>query len=262
MKKLPPLFCLCLLSAASVQAAVEESFDMAVVNGGLANFANQGVWTINDPTVDQSFIQQGSAYGAPGNSVGLGGFYSEPVGNTVRLSTVVSEALAGARFTADFALVNRYAGGTGFFFPDDDRFGFVLSDSAGEFLNIDFNPTTTEDIRRVFVNGSGLSPNGVLASDYNTPLWYTMTIDFTNNGSDLDYTLSIAGGAITNVGTLFGRANAMLTGIGIDYDVRGAVAGSNYIVVDNIAIPEPTVTLTGLMAAGLLAGRRRRQAFC
>ena len=259
MKNIPHFFCFCFLTAVSAQAAFVETFDMATGNGSAVNFANQGAWTINDPTLDQSFIQQGSAYGLPGQSVGLGGFYSVPAGNTVRLSTVVSEALAGARFTADFALINRYAGDAEFFFPQNDRFGFVLSDSSGEFLNIDFNPTTDEDIRRVFVNGSGLSPNGLVASDYNTPLWYTLTIDFTPNGSDLDYTLNIANGAITNMGTLFGRANSVLTGIGIDYDVREKVAGSNYIVVDNVAIPEPSATFSGLLAAALLLTRRRRQ---
>lgn len=259
MKNHLPCLLLVLLSTTPVRATFVESFDTAVVNGGAANFANQGTWTINDPSIDQSFIQPNSSYGTPGNSVGLGGFYSAPAGNTVRLSTVVSETLAGSRFSADFALINRYDGDTEFFFPDDDRFGFALSDSSGEFLNIDFNPTSSENIRRVFVNGSGLAPNGIVASDYNNQLWYTLTIDFTPNGSDLDYTMSLAGGGITNSGTLFGRANAVLTGIAIDYDVRGPVAGSNYIVVDNIAVPEPTVSLTGGLVLAAVALRRRRQ---
>ena len=97
-------------TAAPVRALVVETFDSATVNGGAANFANQGNWTINDPSVDQSFLQTGSSYGNAGLAVGLGGFYSVPVGNAVRLSTVVSEALAGSSFSADFALVNRYAG--------------------------------------------------------------------------------------------------------------------------------------------------------
>ncbi len=258
MKHHLPCLLLLLLTAAPVRAIFVESFDTAVANGGAANFANQGAWTIDDPSVDQSFIQPGSSYGAPGNAVGLGGFYSVPVGKTVRLSTVVSEALAGSRFSADFALVNRYDGDAEFFFPDDDRFGFSLSDSSGEFLSIDFNPTSSENIRKVFVNGTGLTPNGILASDYNNQLWYTLTIDFTPNGSDLDYNLSLAGGAITTSGTLFGRAAAVLTGVAIDYDVRAKVAGSNYIVVDNIAVPEPTVSLSALLALATLTLRRRR----
>ena len=191
-------------------------------------------------------------------AVGLGGFYSEPTGTTVRLSTVVSETLAGSRFSADFALVNRYAGDLETFYPQNDRFGFALSDSSGDLLNIDFSPTSVEDIRQVSVNGTLLTPNGIMASDYNTPLWYSLGITFTANGSDLDYSLTLAGGSVTYQGTLSGKAAATLSGIGVDYDVTGAIAGSNYLVVDNISIPEPSVSLTSLLALGLLVLRRRR----
>ena len=239
-------------------AVVVESFDNALKNGAAANFADQGRWTINDPGPDLSFIQTGSAYGAAGKAVGLGGFYEVPTGSSVRLGTSVSQALAGFTFTADFALVNRYAGDTGTFFPQDDRFGFVLSDSAGELLNVDFAPTTAEDIRQVFVNGLPLPNNGILASDYNTPLWYTLGVSFSANGADLDYALTLAGGAITSTGTLSGKAAATLAAIGIDFDVLGAVPGSNYIVVDNIAIPEPSAALTSFLALGLMSRCRRR----
>ena len=134
----------------------------------------------------------------------------------------------------------------------------MLSDNIGELLNIDFAPTATEDIRQVLVNGIPLTPKGILASDYNTPLWYTLGISFTANGGNLDDDLTLASGGLTYSGTLLGKAAATLTGIGIDYDVLGAVAGSNYLVVDNIAIPELRTVLSGLPALSLVAVRRRR----
>lgn len=249
---------LVLFTAGCARAGFVATFDGALTNGGAANFADQGAWTISDAKVDLSFIQIGSAFGIPGKAVGLGGFYSEPTGTTVRLSTVVSETLAGSRFSADFALVNRYAGDLETFFPQNDRFGFALSDSSGDLLNIDFSATSVEDIRQVSVNGTLLTPNGIVASDYNTPLWYSLGISFTANGSDLDYSLTLAGGSVTYQGTLTGKAAATLSGIGVDYDVTGATAGSNYLVVDNISIPEPAVSLTSLLALGVLVLRRRR----
>ncbi len=244
------------------QAAYVTNFDTAVPTpGSTANFAPQDGWIISDPALDLSFVQTGSAYGAAGQSIGLGGFYEVPSGTTVRLSRVVSETLATSVFSVDLAVINRYAADSGNFFPDEDRFGVVLSDAGGELFNIDFAPTTSENIWQVFVNGTGLTPNGIMASDYNTPIWYTLGMTFAANGLDLDYTVSLPGAGITHTGSLAGKASTTLTGVGFDFDVLGATgadAGSNYMVVDNVSIPEPSVTLTGLLALGLFAARRRR----
>lgn len=254
-----------LLLTGSAQAALVANFDSAVVTpaspASAANFAPQAGWTISDPALDLSFIQSGSAYGGTGQSVGLGGFYEVPAGTTVRLSRAVSEVLAFSVFSVDLALINRYALDAGNFFNEDDRFGLVLIDAGGELLNIDFSPTASENFRQVFVNGTGLTPNGILASDYNTPLWYSLKMTFTANGMDLDYTVSLANGGITYNGSLAGKASTTLTGIGFDFDVLGATganAGSNYLLIDNVSIPEPSVTLTGLLGLGLLGARRRR----
>ena len=254
-----------LLLTGSAQAALVANFDSAVVTPAsptsAANFAPQAGWTISDPALDLSFIQTGSAYGGTGQSIGLGGFYAVPAGTTVRLSRVVSESLASSVFSVDLALINRYAADANNFFNNDDRFGLVLFDAGGDLLNIDFSPTATENIRQVSVNGTGLTPNGILAGDYNTPQWYTLAMTFTANGLNLDYSVSLAGGSITYNGSLAGKASTTLTGIGVDFDVLGATgadAGSNYLLLDNISIPEPSVTLTGLLALGLLGARRRR----
>lgn len=247
------------LSTVSLQAAYVENFDSFNSTGGASNFAPQGTWTITDPELDVSFLQLASAYGQPGKAVGLGGFLSEPAGKIVRLSTTVSEALAVSRFSVDYALINRYAGGAGTFYTEDDRFGFVLSDSSGDLLNIDFNPTGVEDVRQVSVNGVAITPNGVVASDYNTPAWYNLGISFAANGGNLDYSLTTAGGTVTYSGSLAGKAGAVLTSISMEYEVLQGVAGSNYMVVDNLSIPEPSSAITLLGSLGALALRRNRR---
>ncbi|MES2470103.1 MAG: PEP-CTERM sorting domain-containing protein [Verrucomicrobiota bacterium] len=245
----------------TAQSAYVTNFDTAVPTpDSAANFAPQDGWIISDAAFDLSFVQTGSAYGAAGQSIGLGGFYEVPSGTTVRLSRVVSEALATSVFSVDLAIINRFAAEPGNFFPDEDRFGVVLSDAGGELFNIDFASTTGENIWQVFVNGIGLTPNSIMASDYNTPLWYTLGMTFAANGLDLEYTVSLGEG-INYSGSLAGKASTTLTGVGFDFDVLGATgadAGSNYMLVDNISIPEPSVTLTGLLALGLFAARRRR----
>lgn len=257
--------CFAALLAGSAHAAVSIDFNSAAPNGGAANFAPQGGWTISAPTVDMSFVFPGSAYGAAGNSVGLGAYYSTPATASIRLSTAVSEALATKVFSIDLALVNRFAADAANFFPENDRFGIVLGDVGGDLLNIDFSADPLdENIRQVTVNGTPLVPNGFLASDYNTLGWYTLSVSFVPSGANLNYALSMAGGLINTTGTLTGKAATTLTTIGVDFDVLGAApanAGSNFLLVDNIkvdVIPEPTVTLSGLLGLSLLAARRRR----
>ena len=76
------------------------------------------------------------------------------------------------------------------------------------------------------------------------------------------YTGTVSGVTLFNFsGTIAGKAGTTFTELGINYAVTDPDplnAGSNFILVDNISIPEPTVTLTGLMSLGLLSLRRRR----
>ena len=249
-----------LLLAQLAGAAVSINFNSAVVNppASVANFAPQLGWTISDLSEDLSFVMGVSSYGAAGKSVGLGGFYEAPTGASVRLSTAVSETLASQTFRVDLALINRYAADPGVFFNEDDRFAIVLSDGT-DLLRVSFSPTPDENSRRVAVNGTPLTPFGIVASDYNNPQWYTLGISFTPRGADLDYSLTMAGGSITNSGTLLGKAGATLSGLAVDFDRLGATTGSNFLLVDNFSVvPEPTVGITALMALGLMGMRRRR----
>ena len=251
-----------LLLAQLAGAAVSINFNSAVVNpvppASAANFAPQLAWTISDPRVDLSFVLGVSSYGAAGKSVGLGGFYEDPTGASVRLSTAVSESLASKTFSVDLALINRFAANPGSFLNEDDRFAIVLSDGT-DLLRVSFSPTPDENSRRVAVNGTPLTPFGIVASDYNNPQWYTLGISFTPRGLDLDYSLTMAGGSITNSGTLPNKSGATLSGLAVDFDRLGATAGSNFLLVDNFSVvPEPTVGITGLMALGLIGLRRRR----
>jgi hypothetical protein len=84
---------------------------------------------------------------------------------------------------------------------------------------------------------------------------------FAANGADLDYFGTLANGSITFNGTLAGKANTIATKLAVNFDIADpdpSFAGSSYILVDNISIPEPTSLMSVLLAAGLLGARRRR----
>lgn len=242
-------------------AAYTTNFDSAAPTGGAGNFAPQDGWVISDSEIDLSLVIAGSSYGTAGNSVALGGFAAAPNTSSIRLSHAISETLNNATFSGDYALINRDASNPGAFFDDDDQFGFVLLSGATELFTLKFSPTITENIREISVNGVNLAPNGIAASDYNSPNWYSFSVTFTASGADLLYSGTAAVGSPFS-GTIIGGAGLTATSLGIDFNVLGATpadAGSNFLLVDNISIPEPSAMMTGLLAVGMLAGARRRK---
>jgi hypothetical protein len=251
------------------QAAYTTNFENAVPGGTQGNFAPQDGWTISDPQEFLSFVQTGSAYTAgSGQSVGFGGFFAVPASQTsVSLSRTINETLRYSAFSVDFAIINSFVDADPLFdgpwYPGDDTFGFSLSDSSGEILTIDVAPTGAAggNFRKLVVLGVDVPVNGLTASDFNTPAWYTLGMTFAANGADLDYFGTLANGSITFNGTLAGKANTVVTGLAMNFDIAGAdpsLAGSNYLLVDNISIPEPTSLMSVLLAVGLLGARRRR----
>lgn len=243
------------------QAAFTTNFNSAApTNPPGANFAPQDGWVINDIEPDLSFVVGASSYSNPGNSIGLGGFLSAPNTLNTRLSHTISETLAGSTFSGDYALINSN-GNDPDFFEDDDQFGFVLLNGSTELFTLKFSPTVDENIRQVSVNGANLTPNGILASDYNSPLWYSFSVKFTASGADLLYSGTAATG-IPFSGSITNGAGLTATAVGVDFKVLGTTAldaGSNFLLVDNISIPEPSTMMTGLLAVGMLAGARRRK---
>ena len=252
--------------ALPAKAAFTTGFDGA---SPYANFAPQGGWVISNTDDQLSFgVPAGGVYG---DTVALGGFFSTPATVSTKLSRPISEpALGGAGkgyFKVDFSLINGNAADSSNFFNQDDTFGFSLSDSGGTLLSIDFAPTSDEGFRKInLATLGGGAPNltnqGVVPSDFASPAFYTLYLNFAAEGADLKYTGSISGVILPNFsGIIAGKASTTFTEIGINYLVTDADtnnAGSNFILVDNISIPEPTVTLTGLMSLGLLSLRRRR----
>jgi len=261
----------------SVRAAYTTDFSDAVLAAPadpLANFAPQNGWTISDANSDGvSFTYPG--VGAKGTSVGLGGYVGIPTFASTTISHAISEpALNGGQgyFTFDFALIN--SDGTGGFLNDQDQFGVSLSDSGGSLIAINFSPTADANIKSVTTvtsNGSlTLSNQGIIPSGYSSPGFYSLYLNFTNGPSgSLHYQGFISGSVQTDFfGDIAGKAGTTFTSIGVNYTVldlggdptavNPGNAGSNFILVDNISIPEPTTTLTGLLALGFLGARRRR----
>jgi len=253
----------------SARAAYTTNFSDAVsgggVEGGPTNFGTQGGWAISNADAELSFVYPGVA--PYGQSVALGGYYSTPASVTTKLSHSLSEPALNAGkgyFKADFAIIN--SDGSPGFFIADDIFGFSLSDSSGSLIAINFAPTIDEAVRSITsVTPSGstlLVPNGISPSGYASPAFYTLTLNFDASGADLAYKGSISGLGLSNFsGVIAGKAGTTFTELAINYtvnDLDPVNAGSNFILVDNISIPEPTVTLAGLMSLGLLTLRRRR----
>jgi MYXO-CTERM domain-containing protein len=247
-------------------------------NSGPVNFAPVGPWSINDPESEVSFRVSGPG-GA--NYVALGGFQSAPSQQFVNLSASLAPGAVptnGSVFTSRFAIINSGQGFNSNNIPPtndpDDNFGFTLRDTSGGFFSVSVRPTVSESIRQFFTSNSafGFDPVPVLgmgASDYSNPAFVTMTLNFNQNGANLDYVgnLATAGAPINFSGSLAGFAGRSWSSFEIDFDVKdNAVtgglyngAGRNVIMVDSVSlVPEPSAAMMGLLSVGLLGLRRRR----
>lgn len=258
----------------SARAAFMADFSGAVPGGGTGNdpvanptnFGAQLGWTISDPTGELSFVYP--PVGPYGQSVALGGYWSTPTAASTTLGHFLSEPAVGVTgngfFKVDFALIND--DGTLNFFTNDDKFGFSLSDSSGPVIAINFEPTIDEAIRSINTvvgpTTTMLQPNGISPSSYASPSFYTLSLNFTKSGADLAYTGSVSGVTLPGFsGIITGKADTTFTAVGINFmvtDPDPSNAGSNFLIVTGLSIPEPSVTLTGLMSLGLLSLRRRR----
>ncbi|MES2706565.1 MAG: hypothetical protein V4726_08180 [Verrucomicrobiota bacterium] len=267
MKKLAPLT-LCLLLAGLTQqshAAYSENFDTATGT----NFAPQLGWTINDPTSEVSFVV---GVAAPYiQSVALGGFQSAPAMDTVSLSHSLSETLSGQTFKVDFAVINRDTGNPGDFFAGDDSFSISLTGAGGFVFELSIDPTLggpTIDSKAISLTGNAAG-GFIEASDYNTPAYYTMSVDFTAVGTALNYSARFFGSTTaTLTGSLPGQATAVAGQISASFDVAAgdpADSGSNFMLIDNIdiaptpVIPEAGASVLSLLSLGMLTLRRRRR---
>lgn len=225
--------------------------------------AGQDGWTINEATVDNSFVVDGVG----GNKYGaLGGFMTNPatpLANINLTHSAGSQIAAGSSFTASYALINRstLAAPNNFAATDpDDWFGFTLGDGADVF-SLSLRPTTSENVRAVFVNGVAVATvNGVTTSDYANPLLDTLTVSFSNVAGNLAYTGSLGGGGVLLAGSVAGKGATTFTTVGLDWDVRNTPeSGLNFLLVDSLSlVPEPSAAVMGLLSLGVLAGRRRR----
>jgi len=253
----------------SAKAAYTPDFTSAVPGGGTeggpTNFGSQLGWSISNPDPELSFVYPG--VGLFGQGVALGGYYSTPTTVSTKLFHPLTEAALNngqGYLNIDFALIN--ADGTTGFVGNDDTFGFSLSDSSGPVLTINFEPTIDENIRSITtITSAGstpLFPDGIIPSSYASPSYYNLYVDFTANGSDLEFQGRLGGVNLPAFhGTIAGKAGTTFTEFGVNYlvnDTDPLNAGSNFILLGGLSIPEPSVTLTGLMSLGLLSLRRRR----
>ncbi len=272
-----------LLSSALVsQAAYITNFNTAVPTDGGSNFAtadplDQDGWTINDSNPGLSFLLNKTG---GGKLLALGGYFNPTSVETVNLTRAIYEPAGTSIVKIDYGLVNSKSPLTEAtdppFYAYDDSFGFTFSDASGPLLTIGIgpvSPTPVETKRQIYISELGgsptaLNPDGIKPSDYSLIGLFNLRITFGVSGSDLTYSgkaddrNGLAGGLINFSGTLPGKANAVITELGINYKSTNPEGldfnGSNFMVVDSIMIPEPSAALTGVMALGLFGLRRRR----
>jgi hypothetical protein len=248
-----PLLSIALLGVCS-GAGYSTNFNSGFNNAQAV--AGQDGWTINDSTPDLSFF---ASYNFT-DAAALGGYYDDPALTNVTLSHGASLPLVQTSLGMDFAIVPSTVS-----FPGQDAFGWSFFNALGNnLLSIQFEPDNIDPtlLNVTWTTGAGAATSTVLAIEYNGP--YKLNVDFTTlGGSNAGFTASItSSNSVSFNGTLPGLAGETVASFGQNFVKKGASAGDNYMIIDNLAVvPEPSTGLMVLAALAIpLTVRRRKSA--
>jgi hypothetical protein len=245
-----PLFTLA-LTGISNGAGYSTNFNSGYDNSQAV--AGQNGWTINDATTDLSFFVTYNTTDAGA----IGGYYTSPALGNVRLSHSLSLPLTQTSLGADFAIVPSTVA-----FPGRDTFGWSVYNGSGlNLLTLQFEPDSLNQtlLNVTWSTGAGSATSTGWAVQYDGP--YSLQIAFSSGpGSDAAFTATLSGSnTISFNGSLPGLANETVASIGQHFVQKGAAAGDNYMLFDNIAVvPEPSTAAMLLGFLVPLAARRRR----
>lgn len=224
------------VSAASYSTGFDTGFDVQ------AAVAGQQGWIIDDPTVDLSFfVRMNGSFAAA-----LGGYYDVPVGNSVRLSHAVGIPFAGSSFRVNVAVISSTV-----LYPGRDAVGFSLCNPSGaRIFNLRLEPIANNpaSLNVTWSTGTGTVVHTGWSVAYNAP--YELNVKFSVAGADLAFTAAVAGtNSFSFSGSIPGLAGETWESVGADFEVRGADAGDNFMVFDDISAlpppPLPTVDADG-----------------
>jgi hypothetical protein len=235
-------------------------------DAGAANAAIDGVdgWTQSEPNEDDAEFPLFYTLESGGNQFGyLSGFYAAPNAASFSANRAVDLGPAPNLGETTFSMSVSIQESTNSF-PENDTFGFSLSDGTNPLLDVLFVPTELTGAAEweIFytVAGSGqvdtnqaLLPTGL----------YGMTVAFNSSGLDFSYGSSSGGTPTTVSGTPTGYDSTSTNDLGLSLDWEITSGNSAYgdggMLVDGIeTVPETSVFgLVALAGAGLLRRRRR-----
>ena len=269
-----------LLSLSSSHAAIFANFS-GLANGDALVPSGTGPgydgWTQTEANpAALSPISYGQAVaGTPG--VAVGGQYATPEADSFQIQHTVVLPFANSSTTATFTVGRAIAD------PVQNSFEIgVYGSGNANLFSLVIGRTGDPDTWNMFYR-TGAGSDILLSSTYaiSTDQVTNMTLNFTANGSDVDFDLTLVSGATTlNFNSASSGVDALtpLTGLASDtYDslrvsmlhVPGTdpitepfdAYGTNYIALTDIqAVPEPASLLLSSLAGGALLLRRRRRA--
>jgi PEP-CTERM motif len=253
------IFLLTALSGVCHAAGYFSNFSSATVGDPLVPIGNTfGVdgWTQSEVNNDNLSPKAWIAnVGSPlEKGVAIGAFYDSYASDPFYINHTLSSGLATSSLSMKLG-VNDSAS---YQYRNDFSIG-LLNSSAANLLTIDFKANsqnfaspTLDDLKwNVWVNGV------LTAVAIQQGSSYDFVINFTQDASDVDWTLNI-NGADWTTGTIIGGASETIGNLRIGTtQANGADWGDNVFGVTAISIPEPSIVLLlGFSVLGLFHRRR------
>ena len=199
------------------------------------------------------------------NAAAYGGLFDVPISSTVGLTHAYGEALGITSAAFNFTIVD-----SNNLFPNRDVFSFSFKSSGSNLFSIIFTPVVPNpadpaadpNAQWNLSYQAGAGPTVSLSAGILEGGTYSMNLLLSANGSSTDFGLTISGGSVENrIGTIPVNPSSIASDFGVFWtpSAGAANAGSNYFLIDNVAvIPEASSALLGLLGASVGLIRRRR----
>jgi len=227
-------------------SAYETTFPADIFGPIGAQVAGKDGWTINDLGSDKNPLTapHGLSYSNDLDSslaAELGGYYDVPVASpptTVFLSHAAAGELSTTTVRVDFLIQPGKPD-----YPGRDGFGFALRDAGNHNLfSVSLIPDAKNNAYQVRYAVGGNPPvsavdggNAQIMVTVSTV--YKLSLEFSPAGANPTFRATLTGAhAKTFTGIATGLGAATVARFGAEWNVRNTVAGSNGLVMDNVAV--------------------------
>lgn len=195
------------------------------------------------------------------NAAAIGVPEDVPVGSSFTVAHSLSVPLTGATLMTTFTIID-----SDLAFPDRNDYSISIYSGATTLFSLNLvaanqsPPDSSRSQWNAIVPGA-VTPLFAIAQEQGL---YMLTVNFAQNGLDVDYAVSLANGDNSSIFTTNGKID-FGDGLNIDSYVAGTSIGSGadwgngFIAIDNVAVvPEvSSFVLLGMAALGLASRRRR-----